>query len=100
MTLKETTVYLPTPHIKHISGLLDNLLTDKIFEEKTGYFHTKESLIELLGSVFDKCWSETGDGWNGEIQPLNYITEKENEMYLEVKESVIQSLFNTEEDGK
>lgn len=105
MILKETTVYVPTTlsdmDYQTVLADVSNDSTDTLYLNKRQLFtFNKEQLIALLGSVWDKCWAETGDGWNGEIHPLNYITERENKMYLEVKESIIQSLFNTEEDVK
>ncbi len=83
MKLKETTVYVPMDGVtkKQISreGILD------LMREWEGYFFSHQELIELLGSVWDSGFSYHGGS---------------DELIEELKNDVITSLFNTEEDGK
>ena len=90
MTLKETTVYVPTDDetnfmVKDISH--GDYVTD-VFLKKNQFLFDKEELIELLGSVWDRSFK------NGKMSGMG-IT-----YYAPTKEQFINSLFNTEEDGK
>lgn len=85
MKLKETTVYVPTRN-KSDFGIIDPEFGVLNAYLRTGFFLTKESLIELLGSVWDGC------------NRFSIFDRDSAGNKIPNKQEFITSLFNTEED--
>ena len=99
--LKETTVYVPSNEEsllfvgEYVCSYDHNEIEDCVIK-KEGYFHTKEELITLLGSLWDESCTATEEE-NGIEYATNRIASNET---IKRREQFINSLFNTEEDGK
>jgi len=89
MKLKESTVY-----VKHSPEIIFGIVPANktfIIEEKTGYFHTKEQLMELITDSFNT-------GYDGGWCMAKENTDDDDTIYS--SEDFIKTLFNTEEDEK
>lgn len=61
--------------------------------EQEMYCFSKEELEKLVTDVYDECWSNTAEGWNGEIQPHGFMNGKEKEVYEHNKKQYINQLI-------
>lgn len=122
MILKERTVYVEITEFNEnkVPIIPAKFLTyphteePHLLEKWEGYFHTKEELIELLGSVWDEACTQMLNGIQaGFLHPQHQSKFKlsDRELIQAIGETIgnypipdndkyINNLFNTEEYGK
>ena len=101
MKLQKQQVYLSvtdfTEHFVVLSNEPD-FEQDVVKEER--FVFSEEEFRELLSSTYDDVWDKTGDGWNGEIQPIELLLKPQadwqkidSDVYLERKKEYINNLL-------
>jgi len=92
MRLEKKKIYIEKEHdLPGFTGWYLHEITDQV-----SYIFNEKELLEfakkIASEAWDKCWGVTGEGWNGEIDPIGFMDESIKQSFLEEKNEYLDSL--------